>query len=194
MRSVFLALMSLLIFANPKPLLASDHTNSVSVYNKVQPVQSETATHNLMKLNQSIFGIYEHAIKIFEKDLFSKHPVIIAQLSGSGARMVLYRPDFPPEEASPIPFVYQVMKALSHSTLAVTEIVLPYVDRSDDQSWIPSMRTYLAETKMARERIDLVDMPDKSRANARAIRDINIQFMEGCLVRGHISKKDIDNF
>ena len=194
MRSVFLALMSLLSFANPKPLLASDHTNSVSAYNKVQPAQSETATHNLMKLNQSMFGIYEHAIKIFQKDLFSKHPVIIAQLSGSGAHMVLYRPGFPPEEASPIPFVYQVMKALSHSTLAVTEIVLPYVDRPDDKSWISPMRAYLAETKMAREGIDFVDMPDEWRANARAILDINIQFMEDCLGRGQISKQAIDTF
>lgn len=194
MRSVFFGLMSLLSFTNPTPLLASDLKRPVTGYHKAQPAHAETATRNLMKMNQSMFGIYEHAIKIFQKELFSKYPVIIAQLSGSGAHMVLYRPGFPPEEASSIPFVYQIMKALSHSTLAVSEIGLPYVDRSDDQGWIPSMRAYLAETKMAREGIDFVDIPLDWRANSQAILDINIKFMEECLVKGQITKEAIDAF
>ena len=194
MRSLFLGLMGLLTFVYSAPLLASDRASSVPANIQAQLGQSETATRNLMKLNQSMFGIYEHAIKIFQKDLFSRHPVIIAQLSGSGAHMVLYRPGFLPEEAPSIPFVYQIMKALAHSTLAVSEIVLPYVDRSQDKDWMSPMRLYLAETKMARKGLDFVDIPQDWRANSQAILDINIKFMEECLVKGQITKEAIDDF
>ncbi len=194
MRSVWLGLMGLLSFVNPTPLIASDHARSVPANSQEQRARSEMATRHLMQLNQSMFGLYDHAIKIFQNELFAKHPIIIAQLSGSGGRLVLYRPGLPPEEAEPIPAVYQYMKAVSHSTLAVSEIGLPYVDRAHETGWIAPMRAYLAETKRARDGLDFVDMPQEWRVNSRAILDINIKFMEECLAKGQIAKEALDAF
>lgn len=174
------------VSATDRPIFISSKSSTT-----VQPADVQIATHNLRQLNQSMFRIYDHAIKIFQNDLFLKHSIIIAQLSGSGGRLVLYRPGLPAEEAAEIPAVYQVMKELSHSALAVSEIVLPYIDRPYDKSWISTMRGYLAEAKLAREGIDVVDMPNEWRANSRAILDTNIKFMQDCLLKGQIEKEDL---
>ena len=196
MRLIVLALSFLYSVLVPFPLSAADRSNFVYSQSSTmgQSREQQSATHNLMQLNQSMFRIYDNAIKIFHNDIFLKHPIIIAQLSGSGGRLVLYRPGFPAEEAAEIPATYQVMKALSHSTLAVSEIVLPYIDRPADKSWVSSMQAYLTETKIAREGIDLVDMPKEWQANSRAILDTNIKFMEDFLRKGQIVKEHLDWF
>ena len=59
--------------------------------------------------------------------------MILALFTGAGGRMILYRPGQPPVDAPSVPKVYQVMKSLGHSTMAVSEVVLPYVDNASDR-------------------------------------------------------------
>jgi hypothetical protein len=49
-----------------------------------------------------------------------------------------------PLEAPSVPIVYQLLKSVGHSTRALTEIVTPYLDNPDNQSWRSAMSAYRA--------------------------------------------------
>src|SRR3954466_6376472 len=111
----------------------------------VVPSITEVATKNVLQLNTSMFSLYESAGTVFRRNILAQHPVILALFSGAGGRMILYRPGQPPVDAPSVPKVYQVMKSLGHSTMAVSEVVLPYLDDRTDRTWIAPMRAYMTE-------------------------------------------------
>ena len=53
---------------------------------------ADTATKNVLALNIGMFELYDDAAKIFQKNILSKHPVILGLFSGAGGRFILYRP------------------------------------------------------------------------------------------------------
>jgi hypothetical protein len=154
----------------------------------------ELATQNVLQLNTTMFSLYENAGKVFRDNILGKHPIILALFSGAGGRMILYRPGQPPTEAPSVPKVYQVMKSLGHSTMAISEVVLPYVDNPSDKTWVAPMRAYLTEMKTALDGINSAEMPDDWRPNSRAILENNIAFMEDCLAKGVISLDAVQAF
>src|SRR3954447_16261349 len=151
------------------------------------PSAADVATKNVLQLNTSMFSLYESAGAVFRRNILAQHPVILALFSGAGGRMILYRPGQPPVDAPSVPTVYQVMKSLGHSTMAVSEVVLPYVDNASDKTWVAPMRAYLTEMKSALDGIDAAEMPAQWRPNSRAILENNIAFMEDCLAKGVIT-------
>lgn len=158
------------------------------------PSAQELANRNVLQLNTTMFSLDENAGRIFRGNILDKHPVILALFSGAGGRMILYRPGKPPLEAPSVPKVYQVMKSLGHSTMAISEVVLPFVDNPQDKSWVAPMRAYLTEMKSALDGIGAAEMPDDWRANSRAILEHNIAFMEGCLAKGVIALDAVEAF
>ena len=158
------------------------------------PSAQDLATRNVLQLNVSMFSLYENAGAAFRRNILGKHPVILALFSGAGGRMILYRPGQSPTEAPSVPMVYQVMKSLGHSTMAVSEVVLPYVDSPNDKTWVAPMTAYLAEMKSALDGIGAADMPEEWRPNSRSILENNIAFMEACLAKGVISLDAVQEF
>jgi hypothetical protein len=150
------------------------------------PAPADLATKNVLQLNTSMFALYDNAGRAFTRNILDRHPVILALFTGAGGRMILYRPGQPPVDATGVPRRYQVQKSLGHSTMAISEVVMPYVDNAADKTWQAPMRAYLTEMKSAREGIDQADQPDDWKPNSRAILDNNIAFMEDCLARGVI--------
>jgi hypothetical protein len=59
---------------------------------KSPATSSEIATKDMLALNTGMFELYGDAAKIFQKNILSKHPVILGLFSGAGGRMILYRP------------------------------------------------------------------------------------------------------
>ena len=104
-------------------------------------VRPETATtadvgvRNILELNASMFELYGNAAQIFKKNILAEHPVILGLFSGAGGRFILYRPGIAPLEAPPVPMVYQLLKSVSHSTLALSEVVVPYLGSPNDPTW-----------------------------------------------------------
>src|SRR5437867_6254950 len=148
---------------------------------------AETATKNVLALNTAMFELYDNAAKIFEKNILSKHPVILGLFSGAGGRFILYRPGMAPLEAPSVPIVYQLLKSVGHSTMALTEVVGPYLDNAADQSWRSSMAAYRARMKSALDGLDATPMQADWRDNSRIILENNIAFMDDCLAKGVIS-------
>src|SRR5262245_34197771 len=103
---------------------------------------AETATRNVLALNQIMFELYDDAAAVFKANILSKHPIILGLFSGAGGRFILYRPGMAPLVAPSVPIVYQLLKSVGHSTMALTEIVGPYLDNAADQSWRSSMAAY----------------------------------------------------
>ena len=63
--------------------------------------------------------------------------------------------DQPPTEAPQVPVVYQLLKSVGHSTMALAEVVGPYVDNPDDKSWRGSMLAYRSRMQSALDGLDL---------------------------------------
>jgi len=148
---------------------------------------AETATKNVLALNSSMFELYGEAAKVFQKNILANHPVILGLFSGAGGRFILYRPGQPPLDAPPVPTVYQLMKSVAHSPMALAEVVGPYLDNPEDQSWRGPMLAFRSRMKSALDGLDLTPMQPDWRDNSRIILQNNIAFMDECLAKGVVS-------
>src|SRR5688572_6554269 len=155
---------------------------------------AETATRNVLMLNTVLFDLYGDASQIFTRNILAQHPVILALFSGAGGRLLLYRPGQAPIEAPPVPIAYQLMKSVAHSTMALAQVVVPYLNSPADQAWRASMLSYRSRIQSALDGLDLTDMPAEWRATNRAILQNNLAFMDASLAKGAISFDDLAAF
>src|SRR5205807_3074940 len=155
---------------------------------------ADTATKNVLALNSMMFELYDDAASVFKANLLSKHPVILELFTGAGGRFILYRPGMARLEAPSVPIVYQLLKSVGHSTMALTEVVTPYLDNPDNQSWRGAMSAYRARMKTALDGLDATPMQADWRDNNRSILENNIAFMDDCLAKGSISSAALQEF
>src|SRR6266436_6784693 len=155
---------------------------------------AETAMNNVLALNTSMFELYDNAAKIYEKNILSKHPVILGLFSGAGGRFILYRPGMAPLEAPSVPIVYQLMKSVGHSVMALSEVVTPYLDNASNQSWRGPLLAYRSQMQTALDTLDATDMQADWRATSRTLLQNNIAFMDACAEKGAISLADLQSF
>ena len=154
----------------------------------------EIATNNVLALNTGMFELYGAAAGIFRRNILAKHPVILGLFSGAGGRFILYRPGMAPLEAPSVPISYQLLKSVGHSTMALTQIVGPYLDNPADQSWRGSMLAYRSRMQSALDGLDATALPAGWRDNNRTILQNNITFMDDCLAKGAISLAAVQDF
>src|SRR5580693_9265273 len=155
---------------------------------------ADTATKDVLALNIGMFELYGDASKIFQSNILSQHPVILGMFSGDGGKFILYRPGQTPLDAPPVPVVYQLLKSVGHSTMALAEVVGPYLNNPDDQAWRGAMLAYRSRMKSALDGLDATPMPPEWRDNNRAILTNNIAFMDECLSKGAISVAALKTF
>jgi hypothetical protein len=158
------------------------------------PAPAATATANVLALNTMMFDLYGDAARVFKKNILAEHPVILALFSGAGGRLILYRPGQRPLDAPSVPIVYQLLKSVGHSTMAVTEVVMPYLDNPADQSWRGSMLAYRSRMQTALESLDATGMREDWRENSRLILKNNVAFMDDCLDKGVIELAALQAF
>ena len=107
---------------------------------KTTATPSEIATKDVLALNTVCPTSMASAANIFQRNILSKHPVILGLFSGSGGRLILYRPGQAlPIDAPQVPMVYQLLKSVGHSTMALAQVVGPYLDNKADTSWRGAM-------------------------------------------------------
>ncbi len=147
---------------------------------------AETATKNVLALNSSMFELYADSSKVFQSNILAQHPVILGLFTGAGGRFILYRPGQAPVDAPPVPIVYQLLKSVGHSTMALAVVVGPYLDNPDNQSWRGPMLAYRSRMKSALSDLDATPMPPEWRDNNRIILENNIAFMDECAAKGVI--------
>jgi hypothetical protein len=148
---------------------------------------ADIATKDVLALNTGMFELYGDAGKIFQANILAQHPVILGLFSGSGGRFTLYRPGMAPLDAPQVPVVYQLLKSVGHSTMALAEVVGPYLDNPANTSWRGSMLAYRSRMQSALDGLDATPMQADWRDNNRTILKNNIAFMDDCTTKGVIS-------
>jgi hypothetical protein len=200
-RYAYVALASIMLAAGPATATRAQDSKPQALPAFMAPISGrtvsspgETATNNVLALNTGMFELYGDAAKIFKRNILSQHPVILALFSGAGGRMILYRPGMAPLEAPQVPVVYQLMKSVGHSTMALSQVVGPYLDNPADQSWRGAMLAYRSRMKSALDSVDATPIQADWRASTRTILQNNIAFMDDCVAKGAISFAALEAF
>jgi hypothetical protein len=199
-RCLALALIVLVSYALAAPFSAAPaHANEVPDY--LQPIAGvtsttpvETASQNVLALNSAMFELYGAAGKIFQHNILAQHPVILGLFSGAGGRFILYRPGQPPLEAPSVPLTYQLLKSIGHSTMALAEVVTPYLDSPSDTSWRGSLLAYRSRMQSALDSLDTVELQPSLRDTSKAILRNNIAFMDHAATAGVVTLAELQAF
>jgi len=152
------------------------------------------AAKDVLALNTSMFQLYASAGAVFRQNLMAKHPIILGLFSGAGGRFILYRPGMAPLDAPAVPISYQLLKSVNHSTMALAEIVMPYLDNASDPSWRASLLAYRSQMQSAMNELSATEMPADWQDNSRIILQNNIAFMDDCSSEGVISAAALQEF
>ena len=158
------------------------------------PTPAMTAKQNVLALNTGMFELYGEAGQLVQGSILAQHPVILGLFSGAGGRFILYRPGKPPLEGASVPEVYQLLKSVGHSVMALGVVVGPHIGKPDDQSWQPSLASYRVRLKAALDSIDATTMPVEWRDNNRALISENIAFIDQVTTDGVISFATVQAF
>jgi hypothetical protein len=155
---------------------------------------ADIGTKNILQLNTTMFELYGDAAQVFRKNILAEHPIILGLFSGAGGRFILYRPGMPPLDAPPVPLVYQLLKSVGHSTMALAEVVVPYLNSPNDLTWLGSLAAYRNRMQSALDGLDAVPMRDDWKPTSRSILENNIAFMDECLKNKRISPDALQEF
>lgn len=158
------------------------------------PEAAQVAKQNVLALNTGMFDLYGDASKLVQASLLAQHPVILGLFSGAGGRFILYRPGQPPLEAPQVPEVYQLLKSVGHSVMALGVVVGPHIGKIDDASWQPQVLAYKVRLQAALDSLDSTSMPEEWRANNRALIAENIAFIDKVASAKVIGFADVQAF
>ena len=134
----------------------------------------EIGNKNILQLNTTMFELYGDAGQMFKKNILAQHPLILGLFTGAGGRFILYRPGMEPVDAPSVPLVYQLLKSVGHSTMALAEVVIPYLNSPNDLTWRASLAAYRNRMQSALDGLDAASMQDDWRPTARSILQADI--------------------
>jgi len=165
------------------------------VVDEPPPSARIVAEDAVLALNASMMQLYDASLDAFKTNMRDRVPIILALFNGEGGQMILYRPGQAAEVAPPVPIVYQLAKSVGHSTMAIYEIVAPYLsDPHGNQLWRGPLRMYRTLNQTALERVGDLDISDEDRTVLRTIVERNVAFMDQCLARGGYSYAEIEEY
>ena len=108
--------------------------------------------------------------------------------------MILYRPNKTPEEAPSVPLVYQLLKSTGHSTMAISQVILPFANKKGGTSWRTPLSDYKNEMQKALDSLNDIPMNPSWKETVRILLIVNIQFMNQCLEKNEITTADLEAF
>ena len=176
----------------PSPLREGSNGKAIVSVEKASP--AEVAAKNILQLDTSMFELYGDAGQIFKKNILAEHPIILGLFSGAGGRFILYRPGMTPLEAPSVPIVYQLLKSIGHSTMALSEVLVPYLNSPNDLTWRGALAAYRSRMQSALDGLDAAPMRDDWKPVNRAILENNIAFMDETLRANAVSPEAIQAF
>ena len=158
------------------------------------PSAADIAARDVLQLNTTMFTLYENAARTFRRNILANHPVILALFTGAGGRFILYRPGQPPMDAPPVPEVYQFLKSTGHSTMAISQVVVPFIDKPADKSWRTPLLAYRTQMKAALDGVEVLQMQADWKPPVRKILEANVAYMDDCLAKDVISLPALQAF
>jgi hypothetical protein len=194
-RCAYPVLISIALAALAGPALAEDLPSYMEpISGRAASDAADTARKDVLALNTMMFQLYDNSGAIFRRNLMANHPIILGLFSGAGGRFVLYRPGKEALEASPVPITYQLMKSVAHSTMALSEVVMPYLDNPGDTSWRAALLAYRSQMQSALDGLNSADVLGAWQENSKLILKNNIDFMDDCAQKGVITVAAFQDF
>jgi hypothetical protein len=155
----------------------------------------EVAERAVLALNESMMLLYEESLTKFKQNMRERVPIILALFTGQGGQMMLYRPGQPAEVAPPVPIIYQIAKSVGHSTMAIYEVVAPYLSNAyANQLWRPPLEMYRTQNQTALNSLRALDIPEDDRSLLSEILQRNLAFMDRCLTTGGYSYEEVEKY
>ena len=149
---------------------------------------SDVATRDLLQLDLGMFTLYDRAANIYRRNILAKHPIILAMFSNQGGNLMLFRPGQAPITAPSVPKVYQILKSTGHSTMAISQVVIPSVNNPNDKRWIAPMAAYRTQMKTALDGLDAsTDIQADWKPAVKEILANNVAYMDDCLAKGVVT-------
>jgi hypothetical protein len=156
---------------------------------------ADISTRDVLQLDIGMFSLYDRASTIYRRNILAKHPIILAMFTGEGGRMMLYRPGQAPIDAPKVPKVYQILKSTGHSTMALSQVVIPSVNNKADKRWIAPMAAYRTQMKTALDGLDAnTDLQADWKPAVKEILATNVAYMDACLAKGEVTLDDLTAF
>jgi hypothetical protein len=153
------------------------------------------AEQAVLALNLSMMRVYDESLEKFKQNMRDRVPIILARFSGAGGQMILYRPGHAPEVAPSVPIVYQLAKSVGHSSMAIYQVVAPYLaNPGANPSWRAPLQVFQTECQTALGSLAALDVSDGDRAVLRTILERNLTFMDECLTKGTYTYEGLEQF
>src|SRR5262249_50302906 len=165
------------------------------VVNEPSVSEKVVAERAVLALNASMMHLYEDSLIKFKQNMRDSVPIILALFTGQGGQMILYRPGHAPEFAAPVPIVYQLAKSVGHSTMAIYEIVSPYLaNAKGNQLWRAPLAMYRTQNQTALDGLGALEISEEDRTVLRTILQRNVAFMDECLNKGSYTYEDVEKY
>lgn len=158
------------------------------------PSKRAVAERNVLMLNTAMNEIYGNALVGYKRNLREQSPIILALFNSAGGQMLLYRPGKPPVSAEPVPIVYQLMKSVSHSSMAIFQLTAPYLRDPSDSSWQGPMLSYKVRCQAALDGLDALDLTAEHRDLLRTILKKNVAFLDRCITKGTFTYEEFQTY
>jgi hypothetical protein len=156
--------------------------------------ERSVAERNVLSLDTSMMDIYEGALAQYKHNMRQRVPIILALFSEGGGKMILYRPGHEPLIAEPVPIVYQLTKSVSHSSMAVYQLVAPYLSDPSDKSWHGPMEVFRTRCQTALASLNGLDLSADDRSVLETILKRNLEFMDESLKSGTFNAEQLTKF
>jgi hypothetical protein len=166
----------------------------VVIANRRPAGECAVAEKNVLALDTSMMDIYDGSLAQYKRNMREQVPIILALFSEGGGRMILYRPGHEPLVADPVPIVYQLVKSVSHSSMAVYQLVAPYMGDPSDRSWHGPMQVFRTRCQTAFDSLDGLNVSAEDRAILETILTKNLAFMDECLKSGTFTTEQVEQF
>jgi hypothetical protein len=188
------ALLSSLVIGPLSPARAEVPSYFKEIVGTETATPAEIGTKNVLQLNTTMFELYGDAAQVFRKNILANHPVILGLFSGAGGRFILYRPGMAPIDAPSVPIDYQLLKSVGHSTMALAEVVVPYINSPGNPTWRGSLAAYRNRMQSALDGLDATPLRNDWKPTSRSILQNNIDFMDACLKANAITPEALQEF
>jgi hypothetical protein len=155
----------------------------------------EVAEAAVIRLDSAMNELYASTLRYSKRNFRDNFPIIVALFSAQGGQVILYAPGKAPVVAERVPVAYELAKSVSHSPMAVYQIVSPFLkDPTADGSWKGPMRAFRAQNQTALDGLDALDLSKEDRDALAGILKRNVAFMDRCLERGTYTYAELEEF
>ncbi len=161
-----------------------------------QPPAGERAVAegDILALDASMIELYDAALVSYKRNMREHVPIIVSLLSYDGGRLILYRPGAEPLEAARVPIIYQLAKSVSHSSMALYQLLSPHLADPSDRSWQGKIREFRTRCQTALKSLNGLDVSGDDRGTFEAILKRDLEFMDECLESGTFTSKQLESF